>query len=322
MGLPSRDRPIGVALGPHMRTNIAVAMALPEDRLSLLLLGHRGRDAWREGKDRTCPAAPNSGSGSHPGATVSSSLTSGRTPAITDGTGRPNSRRKSITWPRPTRRLRTIQEGVRIGSASATLSAAVLRRIDRSRGRPSRRPDASGPWGRPEPRGSHAPRSTSRRKQPEPACGPWFSGSSHPRRAAGRALLLTEDRLRCRLSGVDRGHLGSVGSSGPTSGERHWPSWRAAGNGSLASSGAGFQLAGWPDERRGHGLGIARRERVPPIVASNANGRLEVFAIGADGALWHVFRQTAPSGQEWSDWASFGGAFDPTGDVGLIRPRP
>src|SRR4051794_15723504 len=38
-------------------------------------------------------------------------------------------------------------------------------------------------------------------------------------------------------------------SSGPTSGERHRPSWRAAGSGSLAPCGAGFQPAGWPNER-------------------------------------------------------------------------
>jgi hypothetical protein len=40
--------------------------------------------------------------------------------------------------------------------------------------------------------------------------------------------------------------------------------------------------------------------------AMNADGRLEVFAVGADNALWHI-GQTAPS-NGWSGWASLGGA--------------
>ncbi|MEU5522808.1 matrixin family metalloprotease [Streptomyces sp. NPDC047860] len=42
-----------------------------------------------------------------------------------------------------------------------------------------------------------------------------------------------------------------------------------------------------------------------PVVGSNADGRMEVFARGLDGALWHV-RQTAPS-SGWSGWESLGG---------------
>lgn len=42
-----------------------------------------------------------------------------------------------------------------------------------------------------------------------------------------------------------------------------------------------------------------------PVAGSNADGRIEVFARGADGALWHVW-QTAPNGG-WSGWASLGG---------------
>src|SRR6266566_2719587 len=41
-----------------------------------------------------------------------------------------------------------------------------------------------------------------------------------------------------------------------------------------------------------------------PIVAQNADGRLEAFTVGADGALWHVW-QTTPNGT-WSNWASLG----------------
>ena len=38
-------------------------------------------------------------------------------------------------------------------------------------------------------------------------------------------------------------------------------------------------------------------------VASNQDGRLEVFVVGEDGALWHIW-QTAPN-NGWSTWASF-----------------
>ncbi len=42
----------------------------------------------------------------------------------------------------------------------------------------------------------------------------------------------------------------------------------------------------------------------PPSVAQNTDGRLEVFTIGSDGALWHIW-QTTPNGT-WSNWASLG----------------
>ena len=42
----------------------------------------------------------------------------------------------------------------------------------------------------------------------------------------------------------------------------------------------------------------------PPVVAASADGRLEVFTRGSDGALWHIW-QTAPNGG-WSNWLSHG----------------
>lgn len=41
-----------------------------------------------------------------------------------------------------------------------------------------------------------------------------------------------------------------------------------------------------------------------PAMAASADGRLEVFAVGADGALYHKW-QTAPN-SGWSDWYSHG----------------
>jgi acylphosphatase len=42
-----------------------------------------------------------------------------------------------------------------------------------------------------------------------------------------------------------------------------------------------------------------------PTVGRNADGRLEVFVQGTDGALWHIW-QTAPN-NGWSGWESLGG---------------
>src|SRR6266568_4710537 len=39
-------------------------------------------------------------------------------------------------------------------------------------------------------------------------------------------------------------------------------------------------------------------------VDENADGRLEVFTVGTDGAFWHIW-QTAPNGT-WSSWAYLG----------------
>lgn len=44
----------------------------------------------------------------------------------------------------------------------------------------------------------------------------------------------------------------------------------------------------------------------PPSLGQNLDGRLEVFAVGTDERLWHIW-QTAPSGG-WSAWGSLGDA--------------
>ncbi|MEU2064782.1 matrixin family metalloprotease [Streptomyces sp. NPDC013455] len=51
-----------------------------------------------------------------------------------------------------------------------------------------------------------------------------------------------------------------------------------------------------------------------PVTAPNADGRLEVFARGLDGALWHIW-QTAPN-NGWSGWASLGGGIQGAPCVG------
>src|SRR5260370_24571733 len=50
--------------------------------------------------------------------------------------------------------------------------------------------------------------------------------------------------------------------------------------------------------------------RFPPSVAQNTDGRLEVFTVGSDGALWHICQAT-PNGT-WSNWTSPGQPHEPT----------
>ena len=52
-----------------------------------------------------------------------------------------------------------------------------------------------------------------------------------------------------------------------------------------------------------------------PVVGNNEDGRLEAFARGTDGALWHIW-QTAPN-NGWSGWASLGGVIQ--GPIALTR---
>ena len=41
-------------------------------------------------------------------------------------------------------------------------------------------------------------------------------------------------------------------------------------------------------------------------VTRNSDGRLEVFGVGTNKALWHIWQQ-APHAGPWSGWASLGG---------------
>jgi hypothetical protein len=42
----------------------------------------------------------------------------------------------------------------------------------------------------------------------------------------------------------------------------------------------------------------------PPVVGTNGDGRLEVFSVGTDGNVWHMW-QTSPN-NGWSGWSSLG----------------
>jgi hypothetical protein len=44
-----------------------------------------------------------------------------------------------------------------------------------------------------------------------------------------------------------------------------------------------------------------------PVAGRNVDGRLEVFAVGSDHALYHNFEQAASSSNSWSGISSLGG---------------
>ena len=81
----------------------------------------------------------------------------------------------------------------------------------------------------------------------------------------------------------------------------------------------------------GNEMATAQAGVIPnnPAVSQNADGRLEVFAIGTDGALWHIWQATP--GGAWSNWASLSCAFsisptsqsiDSSGGTGSITVTP
>jgi hypothetical protein len=74
---------------------------------------------------------------------------------------------------------------------------------------------------------------------------------------------------------------------------------------------------GWSDwVSHGTPSGVLFGSDSTPAIATSADGRLELFTVGNDGALWHMW-QTAPGGG-WSHWRSH----DAPPEVNLQRCRP
>jgi len=74
--------------------------------------------------------------------------------------------------------------------------------------------------------------------------------------------------------------------------EALWHIWQLAPNGSWSN---------WNSLNKPSGTGNI----TTPLASQNQDGRLEAFAIGSDGALWHIW-QTTPGGT-WGNWFSSGG---------------
>lgn len=116
-----------------------------------------------------------------------------------------------------------------------------------------------------------------------------------PRVAAGPPILgrHRDGRLDVFTSGGDRA-IWHIGQQSPSADE--WGGWTSLGR------------------PRGSGLGT-------PAVGQNQDGRLELLAIGDDGALWHAWQQR-PDEEAWSEWVSLGTPpmRAPRGLAGDFRP--
>jgi hypothetical protein len=83
--------------------------------------------------------------------------------------------------------------------------------------------------------------------------------------------------------------------------------------------------SGWEDSLGAPPVGIAPPSIAVdtgtypgPTVASNVDGRLEVFVLGQDNAIWHISQLTPNSG--WGDWASL--SFATAIWFGTVSPQP
>jgi hypothetical protein len=78
------------------------------------------------------------------------------------------------------------------------------------------------------------------------------------------------------------------------------------------TAGGAASLAG-PADRFTYYTNLAGGLTAAPDASSWGGGRLDVFARGPDGALWHRWR-----GPQWSAWESLGGALAPNAGVGAV----
>jgi acylphosphatase len=77
----------------------------------------------------------------------------------------------------------------------------------------------------------------------------------------------------------------------------------------IKTNGVSFCLASAPNPippLPGGPLGFAVALRSVASAACNTDGRLELFGVGTDNAVWHIW-QNVPHGGPWSGWAPLGG---------------
>src|SRR5216683_2118342 len=119
--------------------------------------------------------------------------------------------------------------------------------------------------------------------------GPWAPSTSWTSRGQPPGISLTLPAVERNADG--RLELFAAGTDGAI-----WHTWQTAPNNGWIAPGA------WTSRGKPQGISLTR-----PAVVSNADKRLEVFAAGTDGAIWHAW-QTAPN-NGWiapGAWASRG----------------
>jgi hypothetical protein len=86
----------------------------------------------------------------------------------------------------------------------------------------------------------------------------------------------------------------------------------AVGKGGIFNISQEFPNAGWRTDWRSKDRPSATVGITAHVVGRNADGRLEIFGVGEDGALWQKW-QVAPN-DGWSDWTALG---TPAGGISL-----
>ncbi len=151
------------------------------------------------------------------------------------------------------------------------------------------------------------------------------AGAAGTRSAAGSTCWMSRRNADGRLEIFARGGDGAVWHMWQTAPSNGWSGWYSLGgwidrlnvasqrgrpDGDLRSRRRWCRLAYVADraEQWLERLVLARRLDRSAGNGRNADGRLEIFARGGDGAVWHMW-QTAPS-NGWSGWYSLGGWID------------
>jgi F5/8 type C domain len=133
---------------------------------------------------------------------------------------------------------------------------------------------------------------------------------------SGTSSGSTESFEKYNLPAGSEGRYVRVTVNGNT--ESNWASiTEAAISGSTGGSNSGSEFLGsvyhkWQSSTGSstwsawNGLGGATPST--PTVTSNTDGRLEVFAVGSQNALYHKWQTSSGSGSIWSGWSTLGGA--------------
>ncbi len=66
--------------------------------------------------------------------------------------------------------------------------------------------------------------------------------------------------------------------------------------------------------------GVGLKSLQTPAIAASADGRLELFAVGEDKALWHIWQTARNNG--WSSWTSHGAPASVTFDASSATLAP
>lgn len=74
----------------------------------------------------------------------------------------------------------------------------------------------------------------------------------------------------------------------------------------------------WASFAGGTPSGVSFSTTMPPVLAVNANARLEAFAVDTKGTMWHTYQTTVSPPITWSNWSKLGSGFNPNALLFLV----